>query len=205
MALYALRDLLVTPREFFESRRPESLTFPALGAIVLVAVITAGGLWAVMQLAVVDLPPEGRRAFRRVFGTVLVVLPFVMLVSWAILAGVVYLLVRGDATEATYSGTFGVVGLAALLEIPATIIGFVRAYMLFASVSFSDPETAQRQLEAAASGEDPLVLLVWIGVTLWKGYVWREGLLGAYDLPSDRATLAAGVAVGLSLLMVLFG
>ncbi|WP_255453918.1 hypothetical protein [Natronomonas sp. CBA1123] len=38
-----------------------------------------------------------------------------------------------------------------------------------------------------------------------KGYVWREGLLGAYDLPSDRATLAAGVAVGLSLLMVLFG
>jgi hypothetical protein len=205
MALYALRDLLVSPREFFESRRPESLTFPALGAIVLVAVITAGGLWAVMQLAVVDLPPEGRRAFRRVFGTVLVVLPFVMLVSWAILAGVVYLLVRGDATEATYSGTFGVVGLAALLEIPATIIGFVRAYMLFASVSFSDPETAQRQLEAAASGEDPLVLLVWIGVTLWKGYVWREGLLGAYDLPSDRATLAAGVAVGLSLLMVLFG
>jgi hypothetical protein len=205
MALYALRDLLVSPREFFESRRPESLTFPALGAIVLVAVITAGGLWAVMQLAVVDLPPEGRRAFRRVFGTVLVVLPFVMLVSWAIHAGVVYLLVRGDATEATYSGTFGVVGLAALLEIPATIIGFVRAYMLFASVSFSDPETAQRQLEAAASGEDPLVLLVWIGVTLWKGYVWREGLLGAYDLPSDRATLAAGVAVGLSLLMVLFG
>ncbi|MCY4732051.1 YIP1 family protein [Natronomonas gomsonensis] len=205
MALYALRDLLVSPREFFESRRPESLTFPALGAIVLVAVITAGGLWAVMQLAVVDLPPEGRRAFRRVFGTVLVVLPFVMLVSWAILAGVVYLLVRGDATEATYSGTFGVVGLAALLEIPATIIGFVRAYMLFASVSFSDPETAQRQLEAAASGEDPLVLLVWIGVTLWKGYVWREGLLGAYDLPSDRATLAAGVAVGFSLLMVLFG
>ena len=205
MALYALRDLLVSPREFFESRRPESLTFPALGAIVLVAVITAGGLWTVMQLAVVDLPPAGRRAFRRVFGTVLVVLPFVMLVSWAILAGVVYLLVRGDATEATYSGTFGVVGLAALLEIPATIIGFVRASMLFASVSFSDPETAQRQLEAAASGEDPLVLLVWIGVTLWKGYVWREGLLGAYDLPSDRATLAAGVAVGLSLLMVLFG
>ena len=205
MALYALRDLLVSPREFFESRRPESLTFPALGAIVLVAVITAGGLWTVMQLAVVDLPPAGRRAFRRVFGTVLVVLPFVMLVSWAILAGVVYLLVRGDATEATYSGTFGVVGLAALLEIPATIIGFVRASMLFASVSFSDPETAQRQLEAAASGEDPLVLLVWIGVTLWKGYVWREGLLGAYDLPGDRATLAAGVAVGLSLLMVLFG
>ena len=205
MALYALRDLLVSPREFFESRRPESLTFPALGAIVLVAVITAGGLWTVMQLAVVDLPPAGRRAFRRVFGTVLVVLPFVMLVSWAILAGVVYLLVRGDATEATYSGTFGVVGLGALLEIPATIIGFVRAYMLFASVSFSDPAIAQRQLEAAASGEDPLVLLVWIGVTLWKGYVWREGLLGAYDLPSDRATLAAGVAVGLSLLMVLFG
>jgi hypothetical protein len=135
MALYALRDLLVSPREFFESRRPESLTFPALGAIVLVAVITAGGLWAVMQLAVVDLPPEGRRAFRRVFGTVLVVLPFVMLVSWAILAGVVYLLVRGDATEATYSGTFGVVGLAALLEIPATIIGFVRAYLLTARES----------------------------------------------------------------------
>jgi hypothetical protein len=135
MALYALRDLFVSPREFFESRRPESLTFPALGAIVLVAVITAGGLWAVMQLAVVDLSPEGRRAFRRVFGTVLVVLPFVMLVSWAILAGVVYLLVRGDATEATYSGTFGVVGLAALLEIPATIIGFVRAYLLTARES----------------------------------------------------------------------
>jgi hypothetical protein len=41
--------------------------------------------------------------------------------------------------------------------------------------------------------------------TLWQGYVWREGLVGAYDLPIDRATLAAGVAVALSLLMVLFG
>ncbi|MEF8807586.1 Yip1 family protein [Natronomonas sp.] len=205
MALHALRDLLVSPRDFFESRRPESLALPAVGAILLVAVVTAVGLWAVMQLALVELPPEGRHAFRRVFGTVAVVLPIIMLISWAILAGVVHLLIRGDATEATYGRTFGIVGIAALLEIPATIIGFARAYMLFASVSFSDPETAQRQLDAAASGEDPLVLLVWIGVTLWKGYVWREGLVGAYDLPTDRATLAAAVAVGISILMVLFG
>lgn len=205
MVLHALRDLLVSPRQFYESRRPESLALPAIGAILLVAVVTAAGLWAVMQLALVDLPPEGRRAFRRVFGTVLVVLPIIMLISWAILAGVVHLLVRGHTDGATYGGTFGIVGLVALLEIPATIIGFARAYMLFASVSFSDPEAAQRQLDAAASGGDPLVLLVWIGVTLWKGYVWREGLVGAYDLPTDRATLAAGVAVGISILMILFG
>ncbi|QLD86412.1 YIP1 family protein [Natronomonas halophila] len=205
MALHALRDLLVSPRDFFESRHPQTLVWPAIGAILLVAVVTAVGLWAVMQLALADLPPEGRDAFQRVFGTVVVLLPIIMLISWAIIAGVVHLLVRGDAEAATYGRTFGIVGLAALLEIPATVIGFARAYMLFASVSFSDPQVAQRQIETASGGGDPLVLLVWVLVTLWKGYVWKEGLIGAYNLPSDSATLAAAAAVAISLLMVFFG
>lgn len=205
MALHALRDLLVAPRDFFESRRPETLALPAFGAVVLLALVTVAGLVAVLQLAITDLPPEGRRAFGRVLGTVIVLLPIVVLIGWTILAGIVHLLVRSAADGATYGRTFGVVGLAALLEIPATLLGFVRAYLLFASVSFSDPEAAQRQIEGATGGQDPLMLLVWVGVTLWQGYIWREGLLGVYDLPADRATLAAAVAVGLSLLMVLFG
>jgi hypothetical protein len=97
------------------------------------------------------------------------------------------------------------VGLAALVEIPAIVLGSVETYLFVESVSFTDPERAAAELEAASGGESVLSTAAWVAVTLWQGYVWREGLRGGYDVPTDRATLAAGLAVAITLLLVVLG
>ena len=135
----------------------------------------------------------------------LVLVPLVTLVGWGLVAGVVHLAVRNYAERATFGRTFAVVGLAALVEIPVMLLGFAEAYYLFQSVSFAEPRRATAQLQSASGGDSPLSILAWAVVTLWKGYIWREGLLGAYDLPADRATLAAAVGAGLAFLYVVVG
>lgn len=205
MALHALRDLLVVPRHFFETRRSDALKRPALGAVLLTAVVTIAGLGVAMQAPLSELPSEARGAFLTAFVVLAVATVVVTLVGWGLVAGVVHLLVRNHAPTGTYGRTFAVVGLAALVEIPAILGGFVEAYLLLESVSFADPERALAELDAASGGRSPLSLLAWTAVTLWQGYIWREGLLGVYDVGTDRATLAAGVAVVVTLLVVVSG
>ena len=205
MALGALRDLLVSPRTFFEERPPGDLTAHALGAVLLTALVTLVGVWALFRVPLAEMPPEGRRAFRRLFGTMLVLVPLAALVAWGLVAGVVHLAVRNYAERATFGRTFAVVGLAALVEIPVMLLGFAETYYLFQSVSFAEPRQAMAQLQSASSGDSPLAILAWAVVTLWKGYIWREGLLGAYDLPADRATFAAAVGAGLAFIFVVVG
>ena len=205
MALGALRDLLVSPRTFFEERPPGDLTAHALGAVLLTALVTLVGVWALFRVPLAEMPPEGRRAFRRLFGAMLVLVPLVTLVGWGIVTGVVHLAVRNYAERATFGRTFAVVGLAALVEIPVMLLGLAETYYLFQSVSFAEPRQAVAQLQSASGGDSPLAILAWAVVTLWKGYIWREGLLGAYDLPADRATLAAAVGAGLAFIFVVVG
>ena len=85
------------------------------------------------------------------------------------------------------------------------LLGLAETYYLFQSVSFGEPRRAMTQLQSASGGDSPLAILAWAVVTLWKGYIWREGLLGAYDLPADRATFAAAVGAGLAFLYVVVG
>ena len=205
MALGALRNLLVSPRTFFEERPPGDLTAHALGAVLLTAFVTLVGIWALFRVPLAEMPPEGRRAFRRLFSAMLVLVPLVTLVGWGIVTGVVHLAVRNYAERATFGRTFAVVGLAALVEIPVMLLGFVETYYLFQSVSFAEPRRAMAQLQSASGGDSPLAILAWAVVTLWKGYIWREGLLGAYDLPADRATFAAAVGAGLAFIFVVVG
>ena len=205
MALGALRDLLVSPRTFFEERPPGNLTSHALGAVLLTALVTLVGVWALFRVPLAEMPPEGRRAFRRLFGAMLVLVPLVTLVGWGLVAGVVHLAVRNYAERATFGRTFAVVGLAALVEIPVMLLGLAETYYLFQSVSFGEPRRAMTQFQSASGGDSPLAILAWAVVTLWKGYIWREGLLGAYDLPADRATFAAAVGAGLAFLYVVVG
>lgn len=205
MVLRALRDLFVSPRTFFEERPAETLTVHALGAVLLSALATVVGLWLVFQGPLAEMPPEGRRAFRQVFLTTAVVVPVAAVVTWGILTGIVHLFVRPLADRATYGRTFAIVGITALLELLATAVGMGEMYFVFESVSWDNPERAMTELRAATSGTGGWSTAASVAVTLWQGYIWREGLLGAYDVPADRATLAAGVAAGLSVLFALAG
>ena len=205
MAFGALRDLFVSPRTFFGERSLQRQAWHALGAVLLTALVTLVGIWALFRGPLAEMPPEGRRAFRRLFGTMLVFVPLAALVTWGVIAGVVHFAVRNYAERATFGRTFAVVGLAALVEIPVILLGFAEAYYLFQSVSFAEPRQAMTQLQSASGGDSPLSQAVWAVVTLWKGYIWREGLLGAYDLPADRATLAAAVGAGLAFIFVVVG
>lgn len=204
MALHALWDLLVVPKPFFESRRVDDLKLPAVGAVLLTALVSVVGLWATLSLLMADLPADARDEFRFAFGVVSVATLVVTVLGWALVAGLVHLFVRNHASTTSYGRTFAVVGLAAVVELPAMLLGFAESYVLLESVSFADPEAAAREVEAADSGASPLSTVVWIAVTLWQGYIWREGLRGVYDVTADRATLAAGVAVVVSLLLVLW-
>lgn len=205
MALHALRDLLVSPRTFFEKRPPETLTWHALGAVLVTGLATVVGLWLVFRAPLVEMPPEGRRAFGRVFWLAAVIVPLTVLVTWAILTGVVHLVVRNHADRATYGRTFAIVGLAALLELLAIAVGTVEAYVVFESVTWTDPERASAELQAATGGTGGWSTAASVAVAFWQGYIWREGLLGAYDLPTDRATVAAAVAVVISIVLAVAG
>ena len=205
MALGALRDLLVYPRAFFEERSLRRQTWHALGAILLTALVTLVGIWALFRGPLAEMPPEARRAFRRLFGAMLVFVPLAALIGWGLITGVVHLAVRNYAERATFGRTFAVVGLAALVEIPVILLGFAETYYLFESLSFAEPRQAMIQLQSASDDNSPPAILAWATVTLWKGCIWREGLLGAYDLPADRATLAAAVGAGLAFMSVLVG
>ncbi|PSQ14395.1 hypothetical protein BRD02_09345 [Halobacteriales archaeon QS_8_69_73] len=121
MALGALRDLLVYPRAFFEERSLRRQTWHALGAVLLTALVTLVGIWALFWGPLAEMPPEGRRAFRQLFGTMLVFVPLAALFGWGLITGVVHLAVRNYAERATFGRTFAVVGLAALVEIPVII------------------------------------------------------------------------------------
>jgi hypothetical protein len=168
-------------------------------------VVTVVDLWLLLRIPLAEIPPEGQRVFRDLFATVVVVVLVGTLLVWGLLTGLVHIAVRNHAERATLQRIFAVVGLAALVQIPAVLVGYVEAYYLFQSVSWAEPEQASTQLQAATPGESQLSQAVWGAVTLWQGDIWREGLLGASDVPTDRATLAAGVAVGLSFMFVVFG
>lgn len=205
MVLQALRDLLVVPKQFFETRGTEAVLWPAIGAVLLNGLVSLVGFVLLMGTVAADAGPEFERALRSAGFLLAVFILLATFLVWALLAGVVHLLVRNHAGSATYGRTFAVVGLAALVEIPVMLVGLVDAYLLFEATSFADPQRAARQVEAATDGRRPVVLLLWVGTTLWQGYIWRDGLRGAYDLDVDRANLAAGAAVVVSLLFVAFG
>lgn len=196
MVLRSIGATLLVPASFYDSRRPEPLRWHALGAILLSGLVSVVGI---QLLDIYVLGPEP--AFSGLFWAGFAIRAVVGLVStlflWVVLAGVVHLLVRHRTPSATFGGTFAIVGFAALLDVPATVVGFADLYVqLNAIESFRD-------LGSGTSG-GPVTWVGWAIVALWKGYVWRQGFRGAYDVDGRRATLAACVAVGIHLFWLVF-
>ena len=187
MAVGALRELLVRPRTFFAARSLARLRPYALGAILVSALVALFAQVIFIRITLSEGLPGG-------YGRAIVISLVITLLVWGLLTGLVHIAVRNHAERATVQRTFAVVGLAALVGIPVTIVGALEAYYAF--LSEGTPSVTSQQTSAAADG--PLSLAVAIAGILWKGYIWREGLLGAYDLTADRATIAAGLAVAIS-------
>ena len=187
MAVGALRELLVRPRTFFAARSLDRLRPYALGAILVSALVALFAQAIFLRITLSEGLPGG-------YGRAIVISLVITLLVWGLLTGLVHIAVRNHAERATVQRTFAVVGLAALVGIPVTIVGALEAYYAF--LSEGTAAVTSQQTSAAADG--PLSLAVAIAGILWKGYIWREGLLGAYDLTADRATIAAGLAVAVS-------
>lgn len=201
LALSALQDLLVRPERFFETRRLDALLPYAVGAVLLTVVASVVGFWVVGAATVATVSPAYGRAFDEALGTLAVVVPLSALLMWIVVAGVAHLLVRNQVPSATFERTFTVVALAAVLEIPVILLGLADAYLALRAAPPVDTAAAVRE----ATERGPILLGAWVAVTLWKGYLWREGLRGAYDLDRVRATNAAGAAVVVALLAVVLG
>jgi len=187
MAVGALRELLVRPRTFFAARSLDRLRPYALGAILVSALVALFAQVIFIRITLSEGLPGG-------YGLAIVISLAITLLVWGLLTGLVHIAVRNHAERATVQRTFAVVGLAALVGIPVTIVGALEAYYAF--LSEGTASVTSQPTSAAADG--PLSLAVAIAGILWKGYIWREGLLGAYDLTADRATIAAGLAVAVS-------
>ena len=194
MALGALRELLVRPRTFFAARSLDRLRPYALGAVLVSALVALFAQAILLRIMLSEFPPELPDGLPGGYGLVIVISLVTTLLIWCLLTGLVHSAVRNHAERATVQRTFAVVGLAALVGIPVTIVGALEAYYAF--LSEGTASVTSQPTSAAADG--PLSLAVAIAGILWKGYVWREGLLGAYDLTADRATIAAGLAVAVS-------
>ncbi|PSP68783.1 hypothetical protein BRC85_00675 [Halobacteriales archaeon QS_1_69_70] len=187
MAVGALRELLVRPRTFFAARSLDRLRPYALGAILVSALVALFAQVIFIRITLSEELPGG-------YGLAIVISLVITLLVWGLLTGLVHIAVRNHAERATVQRTFAVVGLAALVGILVAIVGALEAYYAF--LSEGTASVTSQPTSAAADG--PLSLAVAIAGILWKGYVWREGLLGAYDLTADRATIAAGLAVAVS-------
>jgi hypothetical protein len=194
MALGALRELLVRPRTFFAARSLDRLRPYALGAVLVSALVAFFAQAILLRLTLSEFPPALPDGLPDGYGLVIVISLVTTLVVWGLLSGLVHITVRNHAEQATVQRTFAVVGLAALVGIPVTIVGALEAYYAF----LSEGTASMTSQPTSAAADGTLTLAVAIAGILWKGYVWREGLLGAYDLTADRATIAAGLAVAVS-------
>lgn len=196
MALHArrtlqeLRDLLLRPERFYADRDPDALLPYAIGAVALTVVASLAGLWITGTSVGADASPRVRRLLGSAFRTLLVVAPVATLVSWGVVAGVAYLLVRNRSPEASFERTFAVFAMAAVLEVPVIMLEHVDLYLALQSARLDEPATV-----ADPTGREPLLHGAWVAATLWKGYVWHGGLRSAFDLDTVQATTAAGAAV----------
>lgn len=196
MVLRSVGAMLLVPASFFESRRPETLQWHALGAILFSGLVSVVGI-QLLDIYVLGPEPGFSGLFWAGFAIRAVLGLVVSLLVWVVLAGVVHLLVHDQAPSATFVGTFAILGIAALLDVPATVVTLADPYVqLNAMESIRDLGFGVRA--------GPVNWLAWAIVTLWKGYVWRQGFGGAYDVDGRRATLAACVAVGVHLLWLVF-
>ena len=199
MALGELRDLLARPGAFFADRQPERLRPYALAAVLGTGLLSLLAELVRLRLALSRLPPALPDGPPGGYGLLVAVSLLGSLLVWGLYAGVVHVVVRSHADRATFGRTFAVVGLAALVGVFATVVGTLETLYAFLSAPGEGTALAPSQPPSANNG--PLSLAVTAVIILWKGYIWREGLLGAYDLPADRATLAAGAAVAVSLVL----
>jgi len=199
MALGELRDLLARPRAFFADRQPERLRPYALAAVLGTGLLSLLAELVRLRLALSRLPPALPDGPPGGYGLLVAVSLLGSLLVWGLYAGVVHVVVRSHADRATFGRTFAVVGLAALVGVFATVVGTLET--LYAFLSASGEGTALAPSQPPSANDGPLSLAVTAVTILWEGYIWREGLLGAYDLPADRATLAAGAAVAVSLVL----
>ena len=126
MAVGALRELLIRPRTFFAARSLARLRPYALGAILVSALVALFAQVIVIRITLSEGLPDG-------YGLVIVISLVTTLLVWSILTGLVHIAVRNHAERATVQRTLAVVGLAALVGIPVTILGALEAYYAFLS------------------------------------------------------------------------
>lgn len=115
---------------------------------------------------------------------------------WLLLVGVVYLAIGGTDPDATYAGTFTILGVGAVLQVPVVALSLLGVALALDSIS------TLGGFHAAVS-RDPARDLLAAVAALWTGYIWREGFRVGYDVGRRRATLVAGGLVALSLLRLL--
>ena len=119
MALGALLELLVRPRTFFASRSLDRLRPYALGAILASALVALFAQAIFLRITLSEGLPGG-------YGLAIVISLVIALLVWSLLTGLVHIAVRNHAERATVQRTFAVVGLAALVGIPVTIVGALK-------------------------------------------------------------------------------
>lgn len=193
MNAVALRDLLLVPAHFFAERDLGDLRVAALAVIGLALLLASAGTTLLRRMA---LGPDRPGLAGAVTPEFVLVVGFEVgfaLFLWLLLVGVVYIAIRAGDPTATYAGTFTVLGVGAVLQVPVTALFLLETSLALDSIS------TLGEFHVAVS-RDPVKNLVAAAATLWTGYIWREGFRVCFDVGRRRTTGVAGVLVVVSLL-----
>lgn len=196
MVVVALRDLLFAPARFFAERDLEDLRVPAAAVIVASLLLASAGTRLLRRMALGPDRPGLAGAVTPEFVLAVGLMTGFGLFLWLLLVGVVYLAIGWTGPDVTFAGTFTILGIGAVLQLPV-----IALFLLDVALSLDSVSTLG-EFHVAVS-RDPVKNLLAAAATLWTGYIWREGFRVGHDVGRRRATLVAGGLVALSLLRLL--
>ncbi|EMA37839.1 YIP1 family protein [Halobiforma nitratireducens] len=150
--------------------------------------------------------PETVEASSLVQDAILDFLPYVVVTPFALwVVGGIVLLTAGRIAAGTpsFRGTLSLAGWAVIPEFVRLAVVIVAFRYALEDVTISDSERAPDVIGSAAASIDPVLALAAVGTAAWQWWLLTGGLEEDAELSRRAAAVAAGVPLGIFLLLSL--
>ncbi|MDD3406485.1 MAG: Yip1 family protein [Methanomicrobium sp.] len=202
----SIKDLLISPGDFFERlcSEPESLKAPVL-IIFIAGIVSAVSALIALSATSALIPAEMASlgiiisAFTFVFT---IVFTFVV---WVVLAGLFHIISSYLNGTGSFTRSLEVTAYGMIPQIIGAVISAVLIYMHLSSVSIGQVTSlAEAEALTAALSTGPLMtagVIVSIIFILWSANIWIFGFMKCRQMEAKKAAIAVGIP---TVLLILF-
>lgn len=195
---------LIDPASYFEHKR-DPLTAGLLVFAAHIVAVMAFVYWVVTAVFdAIENPPSGlERALSDMVPTLLFFVILSALIAYAVVAAIMHYGSGGSGTSGTFGDAAAVAGWAYAPNLLATPLQYLtaRRYLDSLSLTASDPEALQAQIEAAQTAPGAIGLAIQVGIVLWSVYILAQGVSATHDVDVETAAVPA-VVIGIGALLL---